>query len=218
MEWLLPYGTALLLGSVHAFEADHVVAVTAFAVRRRHPLDGIRFGLRWAVGHGFVIVAAGALLTLAGVDAPESVVHVLERGVGVALIFLGFWTVAGARSLHAHGHTHVNGTRHAHLHSHLFGRGHDHGHGVTLVGMMHGLAGTAPVVALIPLAAAGSVTGGIAYLLLFAVGTAAGMALYGLVAGLIANRAVARSERLARILTRAAGVATITVGVFWLLR
>lgn len=195
-----------------------MVAVTAFAVRRRRRLDGIAYGLRWAVGHGTAVVAAGALLLIVGLQTPDALTHFLERGVGAVLIALGLWTLVGARSLHAHQHAHDDGTRHLHLHSHAFGGGHQHGHGATVVGLLHGLAGTAPAVALVPMAGAHSVPGGIAYLLFFALGTAAGMALYAFIAGLIVDRAAVRSERIARLLARAAGAATILVGCVWLLR
>jgi high-affinity nickel permease len=218
MDWILPCGTALLLGSVHAFEADHMVAVTAFAVRRRRPLDAVSYGLRWAAGHGTAVVTVGAILLIVALKAPDALTHGLERGVGAVLIGLGLWTVLGARSLHAHQHAHDDGTRHMHMHSHAFNGGHRHGHGATLVGLLHGLAGTAPALALIPIAGAHSVSGGIAYLLFFAIGTAAGMALYAFVAGLIVDRAAVRSQRFVRILARTAGLATIMVGAVWLLR
>jgi sulfite exporter TauE/SafE len=218
MEWLLPCGTALLLGSVHAFEADHMVAVTAFAVRRRRRLDGIVYGLRWAAGHGTAVVAVGALLLIVGLQAPEALTALLERAVGAVLIALGLWTLLGARSLHAHQHAHDDGTRHLHLHSHALSGGHHHGHGATVVGLLHGLAGTAPALALVPIASARSVSSGIVYLLFFALGTAAGMALYAFIAGLIVDHAALRSERIARLLARGAGLATIMVGCVWLVR
>jgi len=195
-----------------------MLAVTAFAVRRRRRLDGIAYGLRWSAGHGMAVVAAGALLLIIGLKAPDTLTHLLERAVGAVLIGLGLWTLLGARSLHAHQHAHDDGTRHMHLHSHAFNGGHQHGHGATVVGLLHGLAGTAPAVALVPIVGAHSVSGGIAYLLFFAVGTAAGMALYAFIAGIVVDRAAVRSERLARLLARTAGVATILVGCVWLMR
>jgi sulfite exporter TauE/SafE len=83
---------------------------------------------------------------------------------------------------------------------------------------LHGLAGTAPALALVPIASARSVSSGIVYLLFFALGTAAGMALYAFIAGLIVDHAALRSERIARLLARGAGLATIMVGCVWLVR
>jgi nickel/cobalt exporter len=218
MDLLLLFGTALLLGLAHAFEADHMAAVSAFAVGRPGPLAALLFGVRWAAGHGAVLVVVGTGLVALGLPFPEAAAHWLERVVGVALVGLGVWTVLSARTLHAHLHTHADGTAHVHLHSHLFGRGHDHGHGATLMGALHGLAGTAPALALVPLARLDSALLAAGYLLLFAVGTAVAMALYAMLAGLIAGRAAARSAAVGRALAYATGAANIAVGVLWLLR
>lgn len=218
MQWLVPYATALLLGSVHALEADHMAAVTAFAARRPRPLASMLFGVRWAAGHGMAIVVVGSVLLVGGTSLPQGFEHGLERAVGLALIALGAWTLAGARRLHAHSHVHADGTSHSHLHSHALQDGHRHGHGVTTVGLLHGLAGTAPAVALVPVTTVGSVAGGVGYLVLFAIGTAAGMALYAFIAGILLGRMADRSVSLARAGMRLAGLATIAVGMVWLIR
>jgi len=218
MNLLLAYTTALLVGSVHALDADHMAAVTAFAVRRPHWREAAGFGLRWALGHGAAVVLVGAGILLIGVRFPDGTDALLERLVGFVLIGLGAWTVWSARRIHAHEHVHGDGTPHVHLHSHAFVRSHDHRHGATAVGVLHGLAGSAPAVALVPVASFDSAGQGIVYLLLFAVGTAAGMALYAMLAGLVIGRAAVRSERLARGLGIATGCITMAVGAVWLIR
>ncbi|HEX7089287.1 MAG TPA: sulfite exporter TauE/SafE family protein [Longimicrobiales bacterium] len=218
METLLPLLTALLLGSVHAIEADHVAAVSSFAVRRPRPGAAMLFGLRWALGHGGVVILLGMAFVLLGIELPEAAGHWLERLVGVGLVALGAWTLASARTMHAHLHTHADGTTHFHLHSHLTREDHHHGHAATAMGALHGLAGTAPVVALIPLAGLGSPVFAAGYLLLFAIGTAAGMAVFAMLAGWIAGRAAGRSARLARAIAWGTGVITVALGLVWLFR
>jgi nickel/cobalt transporter (NicO) family protein len=218
MSLVLLYGTALLIGSLHALEPDHMAAVTSFAVRRPRWRDAMGYGVRWAVGHGAAIVGAGTLLLLIGLQLPDASMHWLERGVGAVLIGLGIWTIAGAGRLHAHAHRHADGTVHAHVHSHALVRDHDHRHAATAVGLLHGLAGSAPAVALVPLARFDSAGAGIAWLVVFAVGTAFGMALYALLAGFVAGRLAVRSAPLARWLATATGCLTIGVGVLWLVR
>ena len=97
-------------------------------------------------------------------------------------------------------------------------RAHEHGHTVTAFGALHGLAGTAPVVALIPVTSVGSTGAGIAYLAAFGVGTALAMGLYAMFAGVIMARAAAASGRIGRVLARTAGAFTVVVGMVWLLR
>jgi ABC-type nickel/cobalt efflux system permease component RcnA len=225
---LLSYSTALLLGSVHALEADHMAAVTSFAVRRPSLRAAVRFGVRWSLGHGGAIILVGAGLILLGLQLPDAVSHWLERVVGVVMIGLGVWTFRGARALHTHVHEHGDGTVHAHVHAHRHAddtslphaddgrRGHDHGHGVTAVGLVHGLAGSGSAVALIPVVAFDSPALAILYLVVFALGTVAAMALYGLLAGFIVGRTAVSSTRIARLLARATGLFTVAVGVVWL--
>jgi sulfite exporter TauE/SafE len=218
MDILLPYTTALLLGSVHALEADHMAAVTAFAVRRPAPLAAAGFGVRWAVGHGASVTAVGALLLLVGVTIPVYATEWMDRSVGLVLIALGLWTAWHASRLHAHVHHHDDGVEHAHLHSHAFRAQHDHAHAATLIGALHGLAGAAPAIALLQVARSDSFLQGMSYLATFAVGTAAGMALYALITGWLVGRAAIRSERLVRVLGKLTGASTVAIGVIWLLR
>jgi nickel/cobalt transporter (NicO) family protein len=224
---ILSYSTALLLGSLHAFEADHMAAVTSFAVRRPSLRAAIAFGVRWAAGHGGAIVLVGAGLILLGLHLPDAATDWLERFVGVVMIGLGIWTFRGATRLHTHRHAHGDGVVHQHVHAHgpgkaahaghAHGGAHEHGHAATAVGLVHGLAGSGSAVALIPVVGFDSPGPAILYLVSFAVGTIAAMALYGLLAGFVVGRTAANSTRLARLLARATGVFTVIVGVVWLL-
>jgi sulfite exporter TauE/SafE len=214
----LTYSTALLLGSLHAFEADHMAAVTSFAVRRPGLRQAVRFAVRWSAGHGGAIVLVGAGLLLLGIHLPASTEHVLERLVGVVMVGLGLWTLRGAGALHTHSHTHGDGTRHAHVHSHAMAGGHEHGHAITAVGLVHGLAGSGAAVALIPIIGFESPMQGIVYLIVFALGTVAAMAVYGLFAGAVFGRTAESSAKAARLLARGTGVLTICIGIFWLVR
>lgn len=226
VELTLLLGTALLLGVLHSVEPDHLAAVSAFVVRRPGRRAAVGYGLRWAVGHGGIVLLAGTALVLLRIHVDGSVGLWLERGVGVSLILLGGWVLATARTLHAHYHEHDDGTAHVHLHAHPIApheagepvpaEAHRHRHAATAIGALHGLAGTAPAVALIPLVRLDSVGMAAGYLAVFGLGTAAAMVLYAMFAGVIADRAARRSAQLARFLARFAGTGTIAVGIWWL--
>jgi sulfite exporter TauE/SafE len=79
------------------------------------------------------------------------------------------------------------------------------------------MAGTATVVALIPLVATDSLLAGAAFLAVFGIGTAVSMVLYAMFAGVIADRAAKRSVWVGRALARVAGLGTVAVGAWWLL-
>jgi nickel/cobalt transporter (NicO) family protein len=211
---MLPYTTALLLGSLHALEADHMAAVTSFAVRRPGLREAARFGVRWAAGHGGAIVLLGGGLLLLGAHVPEATEHLLERFVGVVMIGLGIWTFRGAGRMHGHS----GDAAHTHGHDHA-APVHAHGghrHAVTAVGVVHGLAGSGAAVALIPVVALDNPLAGLGYLVVFAVGTILAMALYGVVAGFLVGRASTASLHLAQVIARVTGVATIIIGLLWL--
>jgi nickel/cobalt transporter (NicO) family protein len=221
MSVMLPYTTALLLGSLHALEADHMAAVTSFAVRRPGVREAAGFGVRWAAGHGGAIILVGALLLVVGAQMPAATGHLLERFVGVVMIGLGIWTFRGAARMHSHDHAGTHSTTHeTHEHAppasvHMHG---GHPHTVTAVGVVHGLAGSGAAVALIPVVALDNPLTGVGYLAVFAFGTIAAMAAYGVVAGFIVGRTSHVSLRLTRMIARVTGAVTVLIGLVWLVR
>jgi nickel/cobalt exporter len=175
---------AFVLGLVHAFDADHVMAVSVFATQRKGGREGIRAGVRWAVGHGLVLLAVGLVLLFLGHSLPAEIAIVAERLVGLAMILLGaiVWIDLARRRSHLHFHAHEDLPPHAHWHTHE-DDGHRHEHGALMLGALHGLAGSAPILAVLPAAARSPILG-LAYLALFAVGVALAM---GVVSGLIGH-------------------------------
>ncbi len=136
MMELLPLMTAVSLGFLHALEPDHMAAVTTFVSRRPRPAEALGFGLRWGVGHSAAILLVGSALIALGIHVPEGVVAGLEFGVGTMLLGLGVWLLWSV----VHGGAHALADP---------DHGHDHPHGSVWVGLAHGLAGTAPLVAVV---------------------------------------------------------------------
>src|SRR6266702_2866664 len=64
-------GLGLLLGFRHAFEPDHLAAVSTLATRQGKLLDACRLGVAWAVGHSLSVgVVVGAIM-LFGLQLPR---------------------------------------------------------------------------------------------------------------------------------------------------
>lgn len=219
------YTAAFALGAAHAVEVDHMVAVTAFIGNRPHIGAAVAFGVRWGIGHAVVVLVVGAALVVSGVTIPDAATGWAELGVGCMLMALGVWAFAAARRLHHHDPRAHAG--HAHLHQHGPGR-HPHTHArtdplrrhrhlSTLVGALHGLAGTAPVMALLPVTLMPGIWPALGYLGAFGVGTVLAMGLYSVLAAVAAARA-ASSVRLARAVARATAVASFGVGIWWIVR
>jgi ABC-type nickel/cobalt efflux system permease component RcnA len=214
---LLPLITALVAGFAHALEPDHMAAVTTFVSRRPRPLEAVGFGLRWGVGHSAAILLVGMVLTALDLRFSETLTRGLEFGVGGMLLVLGAWLLwsvlherahrMAERGEHAHGH--------AHPHAHAHGEGHRHGLSTLWVGMAHGLAGTAPLVALVATVTQSPWAAG-AYLLFFGVGTTVAMGLYAMVAGLVFDQAGSRVPRLGRTLRTITALGSAVLGLFWM--
>ncbi len=179
-------GLGLLLGMQHALEADHIAAVSSIAARRTDVRDIVKHGLTWGLGHTLTLfVFAGAAILL-GHAIPEHLARPLETAVGIMMVGLGvhvLWRLWHDR-VHFHQHRHGDGTQHIHVHSHAGeaaphrNSSHAHQHGFRwrslLVGLMHGMAGSAALLVLVVSQVANPVVG-IFYVLLFGIGSMFGM-------------------------------------------
>ena len=179
----------LAIGMQHALEADHVAAVSSIAARETSVRRVVTHGAVWGVGHTLTLmIFAGAAIVL-GLTIGPALAGWLEFAVGIMLIGLGGHVVYALLRdrVHVHRHRHLGGTVHWHAHSHRGQAGdhaamsHDHEHppGLPvrslLVGMMHGMAGSAALLVLTA-ASVGSAPLGFAYVVLFGIGSVAGMA------------------------------------------
>lgn len=207
-----------------------MIAVTAFVAGRPALATAAAFGFRWGAGHGLAVLLAGGLLLATGLRWPDGWDAWGEAAVGVMLVGVGLWALRRARKLHFHppeGHG-----DHAHLHGHgsrVEGRGssgpdhghhhaHPHGRGITGIGLVHGLAGTSAVVALVPVTLMDRPLVGVAYLVAFGLGTVVAMTAFALAAAAAMHRAGQGSLAWARRLGRFAGAGAILVGGYWLVR
>ncbi len=212
-------GLGLLLGFRHAFEPDHLAAVSTLATRQGKLLDACRLGVAWAVGHSLSVgVVVGAIM-LFGLQLPRRLWPAADFLVGLLLIGLGASVlvryVRGRWHLHVHAH---DGGPHLHLHSHAHDAAHAHAHPQGDArrslgfGLLHGLAGSAAILVLL-VAAAPTRTAQLAYFLAFAAGTMLGMLLVSFsLAGLV-RLASGRGARWATVLHLGSATVSVVVGV-----
>jgi hypothetical protein len=204
----------------------HIAAVSSIAARRTDIADIVKHGLTWGLGHTLTLfVFAGAAILL-GHAIPEHLARPLETAVGVMLVGLGahvLWRLWRDR-VHFHRHGHGDGTVHFHAHSHAgetaphARAAHAHGHAqgfrwrTLLVGLMHGMAGSAALLVL-AVTQASSPAAGLGYVALFGIGSMVGMAA---LSGVIAVPIAVSARWLTwanRGLQGAVGVITIAIGV-----
>jgi high-affinity nickel permease len=231
----------LLFGIQHATDPDHVVAVATIVARTRRFAAGALVGAFWGAGHTVTVTAVGIAIVGFNVAVTPRMALSLEMLVALLLIGLGvariLWVLRDADpvpvahlgephphgdgpALHSHVHAHADAV-HRHPHAHPPARllralqtvGPAQALRSALVGLVHGLAGSAAV-ALLVLSSIRSTAAAVAYLLVFGIGTILGMtAITGMLSLPFTLRAP-RMERARRVLTLATGALSLAFGLY----
>lgn len=211
--------TGLILGMRHAFDRDHVTAVTHFISLEPDPMKSAWFGFRWALGHAVTVLFLGSMILLLHLKFDPSFERYAELAVGVTLVALGIWRLLllVQERQHAHRHAH-RGKEHIHPHSHEPGREHVHRFAPTLVGMVHGASGTAELFVLIPITLITTTWLAYLYIGLFSVGCAMTMSGYGYVVGRFYRRANQTGQRIYRALVILTSSSGLILGLVWILK
>ena len=214
------------LGMRHSTDPDHVVAVSTIVSRERSVRHAALIGVLWGIGHTLTISVVGSLIILFGLVIPPRVGLSMEFCVAVMLILLGVLNLTGmlrwlTEKFTPAGKLDENFT--------------DSGIGVAVsakpvnrvinemgyyqllrplvVGLVHGLAGSAAV-ALLVLSTIHRPLLAIAYLVIFGVGTIAGMMLMTSAIALPIAYTGNRFARAGNFLGVASGVVSTAFGMF----
>lgn len=182
-----------LLGMRHATEADHLAAMATIASRGNTLRQTALQGAAWGIGHTITLFIFGGVALLLGGMIPDNYASLLELLVGLMLIGLGLDMLNQLRKrhIHFHAHSHDDGVRHFHAHAHARGSRHEddphqHEHPkklpqrALLVGLMHGMAGSAALIVLTAQSTE-NLSSGLLYILLFGLGSVMGMAVLSVV-------------------------------------
>jgi len=183
----------LFIGMQHALEADHLAAVSAIAARQKTVRRIIAHGAVWGLGHTLTLMAVAGGAVVLGIAINPDLSAALETAVGVMLVGLGAHLIYRLVRDRIHFHIHKHGdVTHFHAHAHAgetqdhARSDHDHEHPegfpvhTLLVGLMHGLAGSAALLVLTA-STVESAGLGFAYIVLFGLGSIAGMAALSMV-------------------------------------
>jgi sulfite exporter TauE/SafE len=206
------------LGFEHAFEPDHMVAVTSIVSKHRDLKKTTLLGAIWGFGHTTTLFIVGIIVLFLKLTIPENIAMSLEFFVGIVIMILGLLVIKDiiVNKKHFHKHTHDEST-HMHLHSHKESDTHTHYHKSFLVGLIHGIAGSAALMLLI-LSTISSIPLGIAYILIFGLGSMIGMAIVG---GMISLPFVLTSKKYTSFNTSIryiTGIFSIAFGAFILIK
>lgn len=208
------------LGLLHSFDLDHLAAMsTLIGHERGASWRGFLKGAAWGVGHTLSLGAFGLVLVLLGAQLDGAGERVFEAAVGVLLIVLGVRRLRGVRhGLHLHAHRH---DAHEHVHFHLHAPHHArtharHSHLPLWVGVLHGLAGTAGVMVLLPAVVLGSAATYLAYVAAFGAGSILSMGAFCAGCAGAVTRLRARYHDAGRWLAVGAGTVSTGVGIVWI--
>jgi len=167
----IPIFLTLYAGFTHAFETDHLLAVSNMVTTRNRLNKAMKDGIFWGLGHTSTILVIGCIFLVIKFRIAETWFSYFEAGVGLMLLSLGVYRLLkwyrsrSALSIHQHNHSlHSHGGK---VHSHL---------PAYLIGLVHGLAGSGALM-LIVLSKTHSTGSSILYLAIFGIGSVGGMML-----------------------------------------
>jgi len=211
-----------LLGLRHAFEPDHLAAVTTLATRPGQRLwPAARLGLVWGVGHTATVGLVALAVIALGIEIPPRFWPAAELAVAGLLILLGgvvIWRYARGRwHIHPHSHSSAGTAPHLHFHTHAHDAGHAHAHSIADArrslgfGVAHGLAGSGAIAALL-VAAVPDTASRFLYFAAFGGGTIIGMLIVSTALAAAVRVAANRGARWATALHVGAALGSVVAG------
>jgi high-affinity nickel-transport protein len=191
-------GLGFVLGVRHALDADHLAAVSTLVARHRSVARSCLIGAAWGAGHTAALMAAGIAVIVFRLHISPALERSLELVVALMLVGLGghvlLRTLAGAEGGHAHPPAAL-GLR------------------PFVVGLVHGLAGSAALTLLVLSATPASVAAGLAYILVFGIGSTGGMLVLSGLLSIPFALTAGGARRAGRIAQAAAGVLSLLIGL-----
>jgi len=202
-ERAISFGLGLLIGLRHAFDVDHLVAMTTLVTERRRWTQAMRIALLWGLGHSLTFLALGVPILLLGFRLDDGVERATELLVAAMLIGLGLHALQRALRTPSSEAAPTDRTGEPTPHGRFTLR-------PMLIGLVHGLAGSSAA-ALLVLSTSSDNASGIAYLVAFAVGMVAAMTAVMAVLALAINL-FARRPKLMFSIVLAAALLNIAIG------
>ncbi|WP_242157397.1 sulfite exporter TauE/SafE family protein [Aestuariivivens sediminis] len=228
----LPLIAGLTVALLHVVTGpDHLAAVTPFAIESKR--KAWKIGLAWGLGHVFGMLLIGLLFLMFKAFIPvDKISAYSEQLVGLTLIGIALWVfyrLINPKHKHKHLHVHIenNPLIHKHEHVHTHRDSHRHTHSLTLkqtkftsfaIGVLHGFAGIAHFLMLLPALGFQSLMASGTYIFGFAIGIILAMTTFAFTIGKISSFSKQGHNALFFNSIRiGGGVFAAVVGVYWLL-
>lgn len=221
----------ILASMLHVISGpDHLAAITPLIIETKR--KAWKIGFSWGLGHLVGMLLIGVLFLLFKEYIPvETISNYSEQLVSFVLIGVGIWAfyrIFKAPKTHKHPHIHSekNVFIHIHQHEHNHNSSYQHTHKKEVkqnvvssfgIGVIHGLAGVAHFLLLLPVLGFDNKFEGIQYIIGFAIGTVLAMTSYALVLGKIADFSKTQhNEIFFKGIRLAGGLFVIIIGFYWL--
>ena len=208
--------TGLIAGIIHVIGgADHLIAMAPSSIT--NPKLALKNGLSWGLGHssGVAILSILAIF-VKDIAHLSKLSYFAEFLVGISLLIIGSIAIKNSFkfNIHTHQHEHNNGISHKHFHYHKSRdkRHNRHSHALTSLGILHGLAGGAHLIAVIP-ALALPMQEAFAYLIAYLIGSTIIMIFFTYLISLSTMKA---GQTIIKKLFGFAGGISFAMGLFWI--
>ena len=222
MTLTIPLLAGTLASMLHVISGpDHLAAVTPLVIETKR--KAWKIGLFWGLGHLVGMLLIGVLFLLFKEYIPvESISKYSEQLVAIVLIGVGFWAfyrIFNEQKKHQHPHVHNEGENyvHIHAHEHSHNEGHKHVHDKIVkqnvlssfgIGFLHGLAGVAHFLLLLPVLGFENNLEGLQYIIGFAIGTVLAMS--------VSHSKHQHNDNFFKGIRFAGGLFAIVIGFYWL--
>jgi sulfite exporter TauE/SafE len=206
----------LFLGIRHSTDPDHVVAVSTIVTQQGTITSSASVGLMWGLGHTITIFIVGSAIIVFGMVIPPRLGLSMEFSVACMLILLGVVNMTRMKrpvAAQAVAQPTASGRLATLRAKHFSGLSLYQTLRPLVVGLVHGLAGSAAV-ALLVLSTIKSPLWSTAYLLVFGFGTMLGMMLMTTAMSLPMIYAGRKFFRFNHWLVSLSGVASVAFGIF----
>ena len=173
-----------ILGLRHAFEPDHLTAVSTQIVKEEKKIYALKHSLAWGLGHGIVLLLGGMILLMLELTLPPTIESVIELLIGIVLVILGFSSLKERRTISTKK--------------------------TFMIGSAHGLAGSSALVLLITTSFT-TVSERLGYIIIFGIGSMMGMLIVAGMLCLFQEKKGVGLQRTAAVMSIAVGVGIIVV-------